>query len=263
MSNGEVMQVRRDDKPPWEGGARFSFRLEGFETEEVASSAGAKLVDALLWTAIKLKFPVMIDCASTTRHSVYDRRGGAGFSAKGYGTAGWDSERFLDELRSAYDSLRTAEPALLLSMEILAGARMETSERAKFIACVSALEPLAQAQELSAETQAFVDSCLAALPQPVGEETPEHASLKGRLKQLKHESIRQAIKRVIRAEFPGDRSVLTDVDRAYGIRSELVHEGRALDPEVDLPSLTERILGVLRRIYARRLKQDLLPEEAG
>ena len=74
-------------------------------------------------------------------------------------------------------------------------------------------------------------------------------SLRGRLLQLKRESVRQALKRLCGRWFPHDAHAWTVLDRAYGLRSELLHEGRPSDLDILLVQETQIVSNYLRRIY--------------
>lgn len=76
------------------------------------------------------------------------------------------------------------------------------------------------------------------------------ASLIGRLKHLERESIRQALLRVIRESFPGDEDSVKVIDDAYGLRSDMLHEGTT-DPYLD--RRTYAIEQIIRRLYAAQI----------
>jgi hypothetical protein len=87
---------------------------------------------------------------------------------------------------------------LLLSMELFCAAGLEPSQRAVFLGLVSALEPLAQTANLGRDVSSFVDECLCALEADPAIPQETKNSLKGRLGQLRGESIRQALLRLVR-----------------------------------------------------------------
>ena len=99
------------------------------------------------------------------------------------------------------------------------------------------------------EVAAAVDSLCIALNSH--ESVPVHLrdSLRGRLLQLKRESVRQALKRLCGRWFPHDAHAWTVLDRAYGLRSELLHEGRPSDLDILLVQETQIVSNYLRRIY--------------
>jgi len=78
--------------------------------------------------------------------------------------------------------------------------------------------------------------------------------LEHRLKQLQRESIRQALLRTIREEFPGDDSSVKIIDEAYSQRSKMLHEG-ITDPY--LYRTAHEVQQILRRFYASRIGKRL------
>jgi hypothetical protein len=155
------------------------------------------------------------------------------------------------------------DPKLLLSMEIFCAARLESSQRAVFLALVSALEPLAQTEELGPDVSSFVDECIRALhsDSAIAQETKN--SLVGRLGQLREESIRQALFRLARETVPTNTDAPCVIDNAYALRSQLIHNGVPSDLDVDLEFEGRAVAAVIRDIYASLLKQSLVrPSEA-
>ena len=75
-------------------------------------------------------------------------------------------------------------------------------------------------------------------------------SLRDRVTQLRRESVRQALHRLCDSWFPANKQAKTDIDYAYGIRSQLLHEGRLEDLDVELPVETRKVAGYLRQVYA-------------
>jgi len=241
LQTGTFVTLSRRAKAPWEAGDRFALDLEGFPTASDAERAGRRLAGALLWTAIKLRFPLRIEYQTYEPSMVYERQRGGGASLTAFATTGWSSEAFLDQLRRAYATLPETDPQVLLSMEIFAGAKVETSERARFLACVSALEPLAAEQPLSSDVADFVDDCLRHLREKLPDESAVRASLEGRLHNLRRESIRQATKRVVAETLPHDTVAVSAVDYAYRLRSQIIHSGRPEDLDTDLHAEGERV----------------------
>ena len=141
-------------------------------------------------------------------------------------------------------------------MEIFASSSLEASDRAAFLTAVSALEPLAEEKALGQAVDAFVDGCLLSLR--AAPSIDQHrASLEGRLNQLRRESIRQALRHFISTRLPDHPTAPDVADSAYGLRSELIHNGRLSDYDVDLAAETREISNLLRLIYARSLALSL------
>jgi hypothetical protein len=264
LDSGAFVTIEPGSKPTWEGGAKVSLTLEGFPTAAAAEAGGRKLVQALLWTAISINFALRLEYTSYEPTTVFDRIRSGGVSSEGSFALGQSVDRVLDELRESYAELADPNPSVLLSMEIFAGARLEISQRARFLAIVSALEPLAEDRSLGPDASAFVDSCIANLDKDPVLTQPVRASLRGRLEQLRHESIRQGILRVVREALPKMAEAPGLVDEAYAVRSQVVHQGRPDDLDVNLEDVGRDVSEVLRELYAVRLARSLkVPTRAG
>ena len=146
-----------------------------------------------------------------------------------------------------------ADAQTLLSMEIFASSSLEASDRAAFLTAVSALEPLAEDQALGPAVDGFVEICVSSLRATTAIDEQQRASLEGRLNQLRHESIRQALRRFIATKLYDDPGAAETADSAYGLRSELIHNGRLADYDIDLAAETGKISRLLRLIYSRSL----------
>jgi hypothetical protein len=59
-------------------------------------------------------------------------------------------------------------------------------------------------------------------------------SLEGRLRQLRQESIGQALRRLVRDALPNQPKASQVIDDAYALRSQLIHSGVPADLDVDL-----------------------------
>ena len=166
------------------------------------------------------------------------------------GVMGYPASVVLEELVSAFrhDLL---DPRLTLSMELYCSALLESSERARFITVVSALEPLAEQASLGDGVDVFVDSALNSLSATPDIEPNLRASLRGRVEQLRRESVRQALLRLTSTWFPGRTDIRRQIDEAYGLRSELLHDGTLSDPDCGLSAKVNTIANILRSIYAK------------
>jgi Apea-like HEPN len=136
-------------------------------------------------------------------------------------------------------------------MELYCAALLEPNERTRFVTAVSALEPLAQQQSLGSAVHSYVDEALAVLNGATDIDQRIRASLYGRINQLRQESVRQALFRLAGSWFPHDTTIQKQIDHAYSLRSELLHEGTFADPDIDLTSEMNKIATVLRTLYER------------
>ena len=140
-------------------------------------------------------------------------------------------------------------------MEIFCAARLESSQRAVFLAVVSALEPLAQEAHLGDSVDTFVAQCVALLKESYSIPSDICNSLNGRLLQLRQESIRQALRRLTREVLPDQPGASKIVDDAYALRSQIIHSGKPADLDLDLESEAREISKIIRNIYSSILKR--------
>lgn len=256
IDDGTLATVAPGRVLSWEGGHRYTIEVVGYPTARDAEEAGMRLAQSLLLTAVSLNFGLRLNYSSHEPPTVFDRTVSKGMSGWAEGFGAWSQEVVLYELFQTL-SLPLKDRRLLLSMELYVAAALESNERAKFVMAVSALEPLAAQLNLGPEVAKTVDSMvehLASAPEVPGD---LKTSLRGRLLQLKHESIRQALKRLSATWFPDDKDAWQGLDRAYALRSELLHEGRPNDLDMLLSEETQAISSLLRRIYQQAFSYTL------
>lgn len=94
LDSGPIITIEPRRKTPWEGGDKFSFTLEGFPTAAAAEAAGRKMVQALLWTAVSLNFPLRLEYTTHEPTVVFDRTHSSGDKAEIFGTVGWQGDVF-------------------------------------------------------------------------------------------------------------------------------------------------------------------------
>lgn len=253
LDDGAYVTLAPERQASWEGGQRFSLTLEGFPTASQAEEHGRRLVQGLLWISISLNFGVRLNYHTHEPTTAYDRLVSPGSSMWAEATTSFPPNWVIDRLRAAYMLPKLVEPPLLLSMEIFCSSHLEASDRAIFLSTVSALEPLANAARLGPVVDAFIDGCLA-LIENHNEIQPEYLqSIQGRLNDLRKESIRQALKRLIIAKLPDDVSAPKIIDDAYNLRSHLIHSGIPDDLDVDFSAETRKVSSIIRQLYAKEL----------
>jgi hypothetical protein len=138
--------------------------VEGFATAGEAEQKGLKLSLALLWAAVSRKHPLRLDYHTPRPCMVYDRtqESGSGCMATASATVVMNSSRMVELVNQIFSANIDVDEKLLVSMELFASARLETTERARFVGLVSSLEPLAQQEayenpELKELVESFVD----------------------------------------------------------------------------------------------------------
>jgi hypothetical protein len=87
-------------------------------------------------------------------------------------------------------------------------------------------------------------------------QTPLRQSLAGRIRQLRQESVRQAIIRTVRA-YSEDNELVRFIDEAYGVRSKILHEGARV---TNLDDLIQRTESIIRSLYSRHFGVGLAHE---
>lgn len=257
LNTGAFLSITPTRTAPWEGGKKYVVTLEGFPTAASAEASGRRLVQALLWMAVSVDAPLRLEYLSYEPASVFERNQSSGFTCEAFGEVGFAPNVVLGELQEAYALLKEPDEKLLLSMEIFCAARLESSQRAVFLALVSALEPLAQEAPLGEAVNQFVAECVNLLKATANIPPDLRASLEGRLKQLRQESIRQALKRLAREALPDQPEVAEAVDEAYALRSQLIHSGVPSDLDIDLERESRSVSAIIRDIYAKLLNRSL------
>jgi hypothetical protein len=252
LPDGSVATIQPDDAFDFEveGGKSYDLTVEGFPTASDAEAAGMQMVQALLLCAVSLDFGLRLSYMSHEPPTVFDRTLSAGMFGLATGYTSWPQDVVLSELWRAIETpLR--DRRLLLSVELFASAALESNDRARFVMTVSALEPLAVQDALGPEVSDVVDSLAVELSTNASIPADLKDSLKGRLLQLKRESVRQALKRHCRRWFPDDLEARKRLDYAYGLRSELLHEGKPSDLDILLAEQTRTVSNYLRAIYEK------------
>ena len=257
LPSGAFLTVEPTHKAPWEGGRKYVVTLEGFATAAAAEAAGRRLVQALLWMAVSTDAPLKLEYLTYEPASVFERERSSGATCIAYGEVSFAPTVVFAELHDAYALLAEPDEKLLLSMEIFCAARLESSQRATFLALVSALEPLAKEEPLGPAVALFVDECCQQLRASAGIQQELKASLEGRLLQLRQESVRQALRRLVRTALPNQRDASRLIDEAYALRSQLIHNGVPADLDVDLESESQAVSRTIRALYASLLNRNL------
>ena len=248
IDDGTLATIEPGRTLEWEGGKRYQIEVNAFPTANKAEDAGMRTAQALLLTAVSLNFGLRLNYHSHEPPTVFDRTVSTGSGFWGEGFASWPQNVVLNELTKAL-TVPLGDRRLLLSMELSVAAALESNDRARFVMAVSALEPLAAQECLGPEVAAVVDNLVAILAAASTIATDIRNSLGGRLRQLKRESVRQALKRLCAQWLPEEPEAWAQLDRAYALRSEMLHEGRPQDLDVLLSEETTKASNLLRRIY--------------
>jgi hypothetical protein len=237
---------------------KLDLYVEWFATVKEAEEKKSKLLLALLWAAISRKHPLLLDYQTSLIYDRTHQHGGtlAGVSAQLH--VKMSSSRLVDLVNQIFsDDNIEVEEKLLVSMELFTSAKLETSDRAKFVGLVSALEPLAQSEAYgNPELEKLVDNFVNQLNNTSIPDNINKQSLQDRIRALKKESISQAIQRIVRESIPANENeeAVSIIKEAYKIRSNILHEGARY---TDLEQKSNEIENIIRQIYSHHLKRDL------
>lgn len=230
--------------------------VEGVATAGEAERKGLEITFGILWGAISERYSVRLQYQTPLPCAVYDRtRRGPGISFTGTATVilGKSLASITNAIKEALLSPNRGSKKLLLAMELFASARIELTERARFVGLVSSLEPLAEQQNYGDQ----VIGILNRFKDQVGElQLPSkiEASLIGRVDNLSTESVLSAIRRVIMECLPEDPEALKIVEEAYNLRSRILHEGTT---DADLSQKSQEVEAVIRRVIASKTGLNL------
>ncbi|MBF0233817.1 MAG: hypothetical protein HQK65_12380 [Desulfamplus sp.] len=230
--------------------------VEGFATAGEAEKCGLKVALGLLWGAFQNKFSARLLYHTPLPCVVYDRTASKGLTFSGHCTcllsyAVKNIVKPLDEIVSSKNDL---DQRLLVAIEIFTGAKMQTTERSKFVNLVSAIEPLAFQQKYeNSELHSLISDFKSKLDLSDIEPSIK-VSLKGRIEQLKVESVSKAIRRIIKEKLPNDKYSLEVIEEAYGLRSKILHEGST---DADLQQKSNEVENVIRLLIEKSVKDTL------
>jgi len=237
---------------------KLTATIEGFQKAKEAEQMGLKLSLALLWTSISKKWPIKLEYHTPWPSIVFDRtQNSSGFKLSGEMNLKIRANPNIiaDLIKEVISSAKDIDQKLLVSMELFASARLETTERAKFIGLVTALESLVTQEPYNNDdveklVSLFTDSIEKAenIPGRIKE------SLKGRVSSLKKESVSQAIVRFVRQYFPDNPEIIKLVKESYNIRSSILHEGTF---DADLEEKGSLLEDIIRYIYSQILGIEL------
>lgn len=224
--------------------------VEAFSSASDAERAGQLLTFSLMWLAPSKR--VTIDFARRTGpwpFAVRNRTLSEGTQVWGGGYAFHKLEptALASEVARAYGLGFAPTDALLTSMQFFASSGLESSEVARFIAIMTALEALAEQQEYGSEIEAVLRELAKQVEQNTSvSDVSVRNSLASQIRNMKRESVSKAIRRLVEKHI-NDKDTLKFVNDSYEARSRLLHDGAR---ESDLGGRTQRLEDVVRRIYS-------------
>ena len=231
--------------------------IEGFSTTSTAEKMGLKLTLALLWTAISRKWYLKLDYSTPQPALVFNRTQSRGLAATLHGTVIFRSpaKDLIERLNEIFSKNNEVDPRLLISMELFSSARLEPTERARFVGLVSSLEPLViQEAYNDSRLDSLINNFISELDKVTTIEQSIKKSIDGRARSLGRESISQALTRFIKNFFPDNHKIVNFVKDAYDTRSRILHNGTYDD---DLDKAGYKLEEIIRYIYSQILQLDL------
>ncbi len=252
---------------------------EGFATEDEATKAGRHVKNAIMWWSAKERVGVDVgqDTTDAMMTQTYlDQIGeeqGIRVINSFHGLQVYEEDpnfptRFVvvsadaKLLKSTEEFTKNFQTAVelglefnereTLAFELYNLSHFEAAERARFLTLVSAVESISENKDRSPEAVAHVESMIK-LTRNSGLPRPEIDSMVASLKWLRQESIgktgRDLVDRFLEDKEYGGRSAKTFFHHCYGVRSNLVHDGKPSDPNINLRTL----IGELDRLVAELL----------
>lgn len=257
VSRPAVVSIQDNDAyyhPNSGTGIHWRFSIEGFRDASTAERVAEQFTIGLLWAAAKLRFPMRLDYSTPLPFFVYDRKVPSPPPPGGWGTVGqsYPLKQIVDAIEEVFSTERAPDHGLLLALELFNSARLEITARSRFVNLVSSLEPLAQSQDYPADFCVAVDRAAEALAQKAP--STEQDSIRGRILELKQESISRAILRMVRELLPTETQAPDLIREAYSARSQLLHRGQLDD---NLGVLIDDTEAIIRKLLAARLGLSL------
>ena len=250
LPSGVIATVSPARPLSWEGGKKLEIAVEGFATASQAEEMGLKVSQALLMTALSFNFGLRLHYHTREPGTVFDRLASTGAQMWGEMTSAPVAQDVLTAMTNGISD-PLLDRLVRLSMEIFAAAWMEPNDRVRFIMLVSAVEPLAVQEELGTAVNDFVTSTLASLSAATDIDITIRQSLQGRVNELKRESVRRALFRLSETWFPSNLLARKTLDKAYALRSQLLHEGTPQDADTQFSVEADRVAPYIRRIYEK------------
>jgi hypothetical protein len=257
LNTGAILTVDQASLAPAGAEDIRVFTLLAFRTPTDAEKAARRLVQALLWMSACVDAPIAFVYEANEPATVFDRSKLPAMTIKGYPEVGVPAKAVFTEIADSFAGTAEPDPALTLSMELFASSGLESSERARFLALVSALEPLAVAQSYGAAVDKFVSETRVALTENPGISAEAKENVRGQLDSLRREPMGRALRRIV-AGLAAPADAVAIVSEAYELRGQIIVSGRPTDSAVNLNAKRRSLAGVIRSVYAARLGRKLV-----
>jgi hypothetical protein len=173
---------------------------------------------------------------------VYESQEGLFFGAREIALAlGKNAETFVDQMQQTLSAPLGLSEKQMLAAELYGASFFDVSFRSRFITLVTAVEALLDAPLRSREIQVFVDDAKTKAKSLVAD-TATRQAIVSSLEWLRNDSIGQAgrllaERLLVDLEYDGLKAGKF-FSHCYGLRSEIVHNGKTSDPTIDLLQLS-------------------------
>lgn len=240
-----------DIHPNWKAAGLHGYRLqiEASDTASRAEDIGTKLALGVLSLAVDKSFGVALSnhdqplpCSIMDR----TRRGGDGMRAFATVSGRVTFDVLCSYLEREVAKDKPTDHNRLLSMEVFCAAQLERSDRAKLILLISAAEALADQEDFTEELGPTISKLIGVIEEQEIRDGLKR-SLIGQVRNMRRESARQAVRRMLRQNFVNDEDVKF-FDQSYDARSAMVHEGHRV-PE--LPQMVSKVQNIIATVYKR------------
>lgn len=249
-----VRMVPSKDASEGEKQQQWDIFVEGFATAGEAEQAGLKIALGFLWAALSGRYAMRLIYDNPLPCTVYDRTQQKGLTITGKATLIVTKAiaNIMDPVNTIISSPLQIDQKLLVAAELFTAARLETTERARFVGLVSSLEPFAIQQKYnSKELTALIQTFKEHLQKSRLDDTIK-GSLIARIEQLKVESVSRAIKRLVEETLPNDPAAADLIEEAYALRSKILHEGST---DAALEFRSREVENVVHQIFKVKIKQ--------
>lgn len=223
--------------------------VDGFPTAGEAERVGLKVSMGFLWAAVSGQYALRLLYNTPLPCSVYDRTKAGSLRVSGGPITlilSQNINNVFEPLNRIVSSLGDVDQKLLVAMELFASAKLETTERARFVGIVSSLEPLAQQQKHENEELERLISCYLKELTASTVDPELKDALRDKINLLRIESISKAIRRLVKKLLPDEPDSLATIEEAYSIRSRILHDG-ATDADLAMKSREAEV--VIRRMF--------------
>lgn len=257
IENQRIIQLSKRIDDNNKRNQSWTFKVEAFKTASEAEYFTLKLVQGLLWSSIKNKYGLKLLYNSSLPFEISNRstRGGLSLTTSFELTLIHSAKSVVEPISDILHSNISIDAKLLVACELFTSSRLESTERAKFVGLISALEPLCEQKDYEIPDLVNEIKELKSIISKTNYEEKIKNSILGRIDGLKKESVSQSIKRTIEEYFPNNKETLETIIDAYNTRSKILHEG-LVDPDINIKNY--KVEEIVRQILEIEITKKYL-----